>query len=160
MPADREPTFQDGDGKSVGYSVLLALVICSIEILDSDWTSRPYTQLDRLHRSRSHCRHVGRRLVLLPQGRKSDVGFSILPNTWDERRPANARVCSQSLAKLSHSYVRELFYHVGYDLPPFHLLAHRAANANVFTFTALTFLAQLHPLVVPRRTDLRPETVK
>lgn len=70
----------------------------------------------------------------------------------------------QTLAKHAHSLDCELLFDVGYVSFPFLSLfcvcaCGKIDMADIFFILAITFLAQWHPLIAPKRADIRPDRV-
>jgi hypothetical protein len=135
-------------------------------------TVRP--QLEHHHRPRGHPPRLSGRLVPLSQGRDSDVCYTSSLNHLHFRNLSPLSFESYGTLKRADKHLDTVsgdppsssrspvatscgvcFLLKRFNLP---LLIQILYIAQVLTsLPAITFLAQWHPLIVPRRGDLRPD---
>ncbi|KAM0712109.1 hypothetical protein Q7P37_011203 [Cladosporium fusiforme] len=83
------------------------------------------------------------------------TSLSCLSEMLSRSPKATSLTSYQRLALDTHPLRLELLAHVGYASTPRDISLEGTTRSN--KSTAITFLAQWHPLIMPQRNDLRPE---
>lgn len=122
------------------------------------YSKNPLTpiQLESYHRPHRRGGRLFSSMVLQPKGREFDVSLSLHVDPELAKQPLITQ--QQCLAQHTNPFIHLMLPDVGYVLSPFPALC-LPSKRKLTYLLAIVFMAQWHPLIAPKRGNMRPERV-